>query len=544
MIIWIQTNLGKHHKVLLGTLLGITIVSFVFFGTWSRAGKGAGNSTYLGVDFSSSRDCAPYRDLALLEGVGREGRISADALRMLVFNVHLANVVQIPAPTAEQLKTYLDSKQSLDTSGGNFRIVSTRERVPALLDLLQENASGSREEATRRLENALAESWRISRVNELLTGPGFAVPYEAALLWRGQNTEWTLETASFDGAQFNPAIEVPEEALKIYFENQKEDFRIPHFVRASYAIFKPTPKDAESTPVEPTDGELRKHLYDNAQTIPGLDLSKLDEQIKTRRAEFAQSWRDLQINERLAGRISSLLNEQFPFDEVRASEERVAKFLKDEGATSGTLPAFNENNIPENLPLPSAYLQHALKLNKETWRSDVYVLAKGEGAVVFFLQEVQPARIPSLDEVREKVVAAWRAQERERLLSERATTLERQLRTALASGKKFTDITKELGLTTKHFPAFKPAAAPEELLLIGPDIWHELSLTQTGHITRYFRKGTEVTYILVEARKEPLIDLKAPEILSLAEQGARRAANRSLSGASVELISWSAGKQQ
>ena len=500
MIIWIQTNLNKHHKFLLGTLLGITIISFVFFGAWSQAGRSAGKNFYLGVDLSSSRDRALYEDLALLEGFGREGRIGLDALRMLIFSVHLANIAQIPAPTTEQIKTYLDGKQTLDMSSGSFRIISVRERIPALLDLLQERANGSRDDATRRLGNAFAESWRISRADELLAGPGFAIPFEAALKWRSQNTEWTLETATFNGTQYNPAIEVREDALKTYFENKKESFRIPHFVKVSYSVFKPAPKDAESVPVEPTDAELRKFLYDNAKVIPGFDLGKLDDQLKTRKAEFVKNWRDVQINERLAGRISTLLNEQFPFDEVRASEERIAKFLEAEGATSTTLPAFNEESIPSTLPLPPDYLRHALKLNKEVWRSDVYVLAKGGGAVVFFLNDSQPARIPNLDEVREKVITAWRAQEH--------------------------------------------AASPGELLLIGPQVWSELALTKTGSIARYFRKGNDMIYIRVEARKEPPIDPKAPEIATLSEADARNTASRSLNGTKLELLSLGALKQQ
>jgi hypothetical protein len=558
MITQIQ-SLGKYHRALLGTLLGITIVSFVFFGAWSDAGGRAREKRYLGVNLNDERAREPYWDLAILSNLLR-GR--AETIEHFILLLHLADNAQIPAPTGNALHDEV------------VKLFGSEDALAKTLPTLTDNARrhlGVRDNATAtaRLERFFANTSRIQKLTDTLRGPGFALPYEATLQWRLENTKWEIETANLPSTTFNPQINPTDADLATYFEQNKETFRTPPVVTASYALFAPTAADAKDVPADTDDATLRAFLFNNDKTlnIPGLDLTRLDDQFKTRRPDFLRAWRDARIRDNLAGRLSNLLVEQLPFDEP-ATEERLKKFLDANTATEVPLPPFHRNDIPANLPIPTGLLGNIFELTTETWHSNVFPLA-GKG-VIFFHKKTAESRIPDLAEVREKVTAAYREKERASLFSRHSLDVEKKLKEAVATGKTFADAAKQNGLTVETLPAFttretppalygienpdyKPGALPDGLpalvrylgklpdggitpVLRRPGTFASASGTDAGNSTGSGNIGSgntntgDAVYIRLVKKTEPIADEKSKEIQDILANTASTAAHVSFDG--------------
>jgi hypothetical protein len=547
MITWIQTSFQKHHKLALGTLLGITIVSFVFFGAWSGAGGARPKSSFLGVDTRSQREIEPYRDIAVV--------LQKDPVECIL-GKHLADAAQIPTPTDAQAAAFV----------GDFRFFYGRLLTPRIaagipetelpklnaeqrknfLDALTARIAASIEGATPpaakkaaagRLVAAIKQAWRIEEATKLLAGPEYAPPFEATLQWRVLNTTWTLETATLDAAGFKPEIPTPDDKLRPFFDARAETFRIPPFVEVACAVFPTDKRDRDAASSDaPPERDLRAFILNNkdalALEITGLDTAKLDEQLDAskpdnKRAAILKAWNDSRARDALAGRISEAL-EKLSLDDP-FSEERVAKFTAANGGKLSSVPAFNSNSIPKTAPVPADLLRHALTLTTEQWRSSVYPAKNGQ-VVVFFLKNTKPSRIPEFAEVREKVAAEYTAAEKARLFAELATTTGAKIREAVKDGKKFTDAAKTLGLKTDAPKPFKPDNVPADLQPLGRQLWREAAIVAVGEITPVLRAGDKAVFVHVVKRDTPAPDANDPTLKYFATNNARRAAEFTLSG--------------
>jgi hypothetical protein len=497
MITWIQTSFGKHHKVLLGLLLGITIISFVFFGAWSSARPGGTRAkSYLGVNLDSARETAPFRKYIRFEhGEDLLQRIDGQQYSFWflgnILDCHTADALQIPDPNEAQLKAFA-------------------ERNPDLVAKIKTLAPGEKQDFAHYLNTR----WRIERANNILRGPGYALSFESALAWRILNTHWTIETATLANATFSPAITPTEDALKSFHEQHKEDYRVPPRVTLTTATFQPDATDAAAVPpgdAPPTDDELRRYAHGNAQAFtPRLDLAKLDDQLKTRKDEIIQHMRTSKIRDHLAGRISTLLADELPVDAPPAPG-KIPKILAATNAVQHTLQPYGKDSIPAGTGLPNALLEAALKLGNEVWRSDVYPLGNNN-VVVFFHQKTEPSRIPALEEIRDKITAGFVQQERNRLFNEHCVATGRQLNSALAEGKKFADAATALGLTVKTYPPFKFLALPNELKPLENTLPVELNATAEGSLTPFLRNGADALYAHVAKKETPAFDATLPEV--------------------------------
>jgi peptidyl-prolyl cis-trans isomerase D len=519
MLTWIQTSFGKHHRVLLGALLGITIVSFVFFGAWSGAQGARRAKTFLGVDLNSQKQMESYLDFAFFDSVIGTGLAQGDSKTAILLK-HLADTAQIPDPTPEQAKKFFEtlSKSAPNLQGGLAAVVEAAS-----------NRLGIRPEAAAlRFERFLFTLWRVQAVKTILAGPGFAVPYGSALQWRAETTRWTVETATLPAASFSPQIPAPEDTLKTYFAENKENFRLPPVVHASYALFSPSPEDIAAVTETPTDEQLKAYVFNNFQNIkiPGFDLFKLDEQLKTHRAELEKSWRAAQARDRLAGRISTLMALQLPVSDEPANPDHISSVLSANGSAETPLPAFDKDSIPQNLPVPGTLLGNVLKLTSEIWRSDVYPLP--DKVVVFFHKKTDPSRLPEFAEVREKVTAAYLAQEKKRLFAEHSARIGKQLREAAAAGKNFAQTARDLGLSTEEIPPFTFPESPEKFNTTS--LLPELNRLAEGEITPVLKNGEDTFYARLVKKDAPPFDLNAPEVQTRTAQNALTFAQLTLEG--------------
>ncbi|MDR1498053.1 MAG: hypothetical protein LBS59_06570 [Puniceicoccales bacterium] len=523
MITWLQTSFTRHHRVLLAALLGLTIVSFVFFGAWSGVRGSKRPSPFLGVDLNSQRESAPYEDFIRFSGAFFPDHIAGLDLKTVVLLKHLADTAQIPDPSPEQIRKLLESciPSLSDPAKLNQWLADGVADISIKLGIRPEDAQ-------TRFNNFLVTFCRLKKVQDVLAGPGYALPFDGVISWLADTTLWTIETATLSASTFSPKIPTPDDALNRYFDENKETFRLPPVVSASYAVFSPIAEDSASVPA-PSDPELRAYAHNNAQDIkiPGFDIKRLDEFLKSNRADLEKSWRIVKTRDNLAGRISALLADKLPIEDI-AKPDRITSFLSDNGSVETPLPPFDKDTVPSTLPIPAVLLGNALKLSPEIWHSDVYPLP--DKVVVFFHKRTVPSRIPEFAEAREKITAAFSAKEKQRLFSEHARLVGEQLRKAAAAGKTLAQSAPSFALSLENLPPFTFASLPEKFSGVSNFLKMELNSIPEGGVTFLPLNSDNFLYVRLLKKGTPSLDTGKAEIQLRTKEAALNAAQFTLIG--------------
>ncbi len=534
MITWLQTSFGRHHKLVLGLLLGVTIISFVFFDAWSGVGSMRATK-FLGVNLNSPRQLERYSNIfALQYGQVPQGNFGyTEEGQFLIFSLHLADTLQIPNPNTAQLREFLGT-----IYGGQENIATkVAEQVQAASRIFGVNE----QQAKSRLEQVYNDIWRLQRAEEILSGPGHALNSEAVSLWKERNTDWTIEAASLGSDSFQPAIQPTEEQLQTYFESHKQSYELPPEVALSYVIF---PAADAAGFAAPSDAELRQFAMANAQQIEGFDFTKIDESIAAHRDAILQRWTQEQTGLRAASAASNFLAEELPFAEKAEENPTSAEIDQKLAARQlrrAPIPAFSKNNVPQELPVPADILRQGLNLSTLQWRSDAF--AFGDKAVVLFHEKATPARLPELAEVRAQVAADFSAQERTRLFAEHVVAQGKILRETVAQGGKFAETAQSLGFVVKPYPAFRIATMPSDFYGVAAQFFTSLAETPVGGVTPLLRNQQSATFVHVLQKTEaPLGDSNAAEIAQIQAALASQAATTTWQG-NRQLGTWGARQE-
>ena len=127
MISWLQTVMQKHYKWLFSILLVVIIVSFVF--VIGNTGQGYSSGTqyestkFYGYDLGrNSRDIdnfSKWISISLELNGQRNSQVAQVLDRMVSLN--LADSLNIPDPTSEQMKEYITNKSAfINPASGEF----------------------------------------------------------------------------------------------------------------------------------------------------------------------------------------------------------------------------------------------------------------------------------------------------------------------------------------------------------------------------------------------------------------------------------------
>ena len=143
-------------------------------------------------------------------------------------------------------------------------------------------------------------------------------------------------------------------------------------------------------------------------------------------------------------------------------EAALLDFVKGAGYTIESTPAFNpQGQLPQDFPLPANAAQAAAKLNDRRLYSDA--ISGPESAYVVFRGEQTPAKMPKLDDVRDRVVSDYTAVETNRAFTDFGKQIHEQLQQGVDNGGSFSAIAKKNGFTAKSFNDFTIMDTPKGL---------------------------------------------------------------------------------
>jgi len=443
MITWFQTVFGKHHKRILMLMLVIMVISFVFvIGAVPRGAISQNQRPpimYMGVNLNDESELAPYT-AATQEALQLNGAYSLtqqqfqDALFTRIAMTYLSNKWQIPEAPQPWVKQYIERVPVFQDKTGVFD--------PSRYQAVRDEVMKSTPDQQAAFISGLSENARIARMIEAITGPGYALPYDAVISMAAALTKWDIDVATLDFTTFEPKVDVDDKALEAFFNRDPAHYQMPAQFQLSYVHFVTPASDAQ-----PTTEQLSDFIKQNAQTFPGVDPAKPGD--KT--AEATEAWRKAQGAARAAQNAADFTR---ALDDSGATRNSPAfgAIMSKFGAKLETLAPYTPGKgAPVGSPASDdALLQGMKTMQAQRQFSDPVRVA--DGAVVIFLDGMTEAHVPKYDEVKDDVLAYYKQQEKMRQFMALGQQDRETMLKDMASGKTFTEAAQALGMTVKHYP--------------------------------------------------------------------------------------------
>lgn len=501
MISWIQTILQKHNKWLFGILLAVIIVAFVFT-IGATPGIGSGDRSKFERNFFGFNLASPQVRSMLTRATEMSFALSNRRPQQAEFEVavkqravmlYLADRLEIPSPTEEQLAAFIQERPAfIDPQTGNF----SSNEYTRFLDTISQSRVYSEEDVAE----VMAQDWRIQRVAEAISGPGYVLPYVAARQEAQYRTVWSVETAITPFATFTVETVPTDEELQAFFEQTGARYENPPQMTVQYLFFDAN-NYLKNMPA-PSEEELQLWYTRNISKWPkdaegqAKPLADIREQVIADMQRPQAARQAAQAGDALYEAIyNAIVDKQITDDEAA-----VLAFVKEQGHTLQTSPAFSPQAIPADFPLPREVAQAAAQLTGGLFYTDP--IQASDGAYMLFRGTQIPASMPALAEVRERVLADYKTNEKNQAFTEHGEQISEQLQAAVKEGQSFTEEADKLGLTTKSFDDFTIMNPPEDL----PQYYfYQLADMNAGQVSPMQRYGPEGVFLYVKKKDVPEI---------------------------------------
>lgn len=520
MISWMQTVMQKHYKWLFSILLVVIIVSFVFVigntGQGYSGGPKIESTKFYGYELGrNSRDVENFSTWTAisLELNGRRGGQGGQVLdRMVALN--LADTLHIPEPTPEQMKEYITTKRAfINPTSGQF----SADEYLKYMDNVESTARRGIDKDTVLL--VLAQDYRIDKVNQLLAGPGYVLPYQAEERIKRNNTTWSIDLASFSKEAFEVAVSDDPEAVKNYFNENIEEYRIPEKIALSYVKFSSEDYRGDVIPM-PSDADLQitfarnksKYVQDDAAKTPQTFLEAKDQVLADWQADRLQTIGSEKAGEAATRFALDIYNGVYE-KTLSKDSEALGQLIADRGLELIAIPPFDAKSIGQaaaQTGISFSALRDAMSMDAtQFYSSPTELQNKKEGAVVLFFDKRIESRLPEFADVEAQVTEDYKAAEKQRLFLQACEDKRAQLETALAAGESFEETAKELGLSFAHFEDFKLSPPPEGL---DRALIMEIADLAEGELSQVIDLNDSGKIVKVLKKEEPDMEEKASEV--------------------------------
>ncbi|MFT3870299.1 MAG: peptidyl-prolyl cis-trans isomerase [Nibricoccus sp.] len=428
MISWIQKYFQQHFKlVFLLVLLAMAVPLVLVYNQSAgvgRADRRISSRPFFGYNLASESDMAPIaREAQLSSFLRQENTNPLARLGALA----LANQLNLPRPTATELKDYLKTIPAFANEKGEFD-ANAYNRFQA--DIRKSN----QEALVRRV---IEDDFRIERVATLLGGPGFVQPQDVKKQLELAETSWTLGVATVDYKAFSPTITPSDADIAKFFADFSGNYQIPPLVSVRIADFSAA---AYLDKVTATEAELKAYFDANPARFAKAD-PKADPKQPAPAPNFESSRLQVELAYRVerAARLATKAAADFSLaldnKKLQPGTPAFEEYLVANKIKLRDLAPFSVDEPPVELGRSRDAAEAAFKLTPERPISDAIGLSTG--GVVLFLDKMIPARQPELAEVKAKVTADYVEQEKRKRFVELGKAIRTQIESRLKAGDTF-----------------------------------------------------------------------------------------------------------
>jgi peptidyl-prolyl cis-trans isomerase D len=509
MITWIQKYFQRHFRLVFGLILLAMAVPLVVVYSQSsgvgRSGPQATERAFFGHDLNNeevmSRAMADASHSLQLSGNFRAdpSQVQQRALSRLA-GLALADQLHLPAPTEKEVGTYIAGLRVFQDAQGNF----DQKRYSDFAAGLAVNKQFTIADANR----VFHDDARLEALAHLVGGPGYVLPADVRDILKHTDTKWSVAIASLDYASFNPGLNVTEDALKKYYEDNVNRYEVGPRAKLSQVLFR---LDEFVPPGAPTDAQVRAYYDSNPARFPPpaekdekTGLPKLDAPKPATADNFAKVRPQVEAAMRRDASTRAAMKAATDFtvalyqQKAAANSPELAAFLAGAHRTATPLPPFLPDAPPPELAWLGYHGEEIGRLSKDRYFSDP--LNAPDGVVVLLWNDTLPAYKPLLPEVHDKVAADYKdAEKRERFIAE-GRTLRARLEAALKAGTSFEKSAEADKLGVKSYTGFTlsepPKDAPAEAL-------QSLASMNAGQVGEMIASGDKGYFVYVAQKQLP-----------------------------------------
>ncbi|HEY5079880.1 MAG TPA: peptidyl-prolyl cis-trans isomerase [Opitutaceae bacterium] len=517
MISWIQRTFQHHFKIIFGTILTVTVLSFVFtIGSTPGIGRSEHkevNQVFFGHNMASAEEKARIGEDARLSATLRYGgEVSADQMQFYAFQrvaaLHLADQMHIPQTGDDEMKQFILGLRYFQGSDGHF----DESRYDALRNSVKGGGAVSEADITRVIKDDV----RANKIELYLGGPGYVMPRDVTQILLKGDTTWTVMTASVDYSAYDPGITLSEADIAKFFSSNAFRYTIAPRVSVDYINFPATDFTSQVTL---TDAEVREFYNANPRRFPKAAPDKAAAAKAEPSADFAaaeprvRAELQLETAKKAAAKAASDL--AYALYEGKVSNgASLDSFLAERKLKASSLAPFTLEAGPSELQGSHEVAAAAFDLDASRFYSEG--IPTSDGAVVLLWKASLPSREPLLAEVRERVVADARDNEKRTRFIAFGQAVKASIEGRLKAGEPFDKAVAEAAgpvkMNLKTFGPFTLRTPPEGM---DPSITAALDHLEKGGVSDMQATAEKGFFVYAADKKVPTLDPSNPRLMQV-----------------------------
>lgn len=391
MISFIQNILQKHHKWLLGILLFVIIIAFVFtIGAPGISSAKQQSLEFYGTNLLNQVEMSRIaRSVALsakFEGLDDTKELGKNMNQLVLQRIvllGLADELKVPQPNSSNLKSYLQGLPLFLDENGRFSI----DRYRSVIEMFNRNGA-SKEELTQML----CDNYRIALVLKMVNGSQHVFEHQVMTRLIKDYTQYDFVVAKLKCPEYNKDEFVGDEDLRRYYDLHMQDYVQQPLHSLSMVRFK-SKWYKKDVPV-PSDEVLFDFFAENKSLLwPKSEFVDVKD-------EILESYIAAQANRILYDTAGQFVEDMYRDNIIIGSAEFV-ELLNKYHLKLETFEPFTKEEMPVVDGVHEMYVMRACDLDSQRPYTDP--CPANFGCVVLFKNWTKPAYQMSFDEAREKV---------------------------------------------------------------------------------------------------------------------------------------------
>ncbi|MDR2435766.1 MAG: SurA N-terminal domain-containing protein [Puniceicoccales bacterium] len=486
MISFIQQILQRHHRWILGILLSVIIVAFVFtVGVPGIASKRRGAMFY-GKNLLSKSEMQPAVNAALISaGAAKFPLHSRQQLDYLVLArcalLAQADKLLIKPADGRVLAEFIKTLPEFWDKKNKF----SEKRYNAFVARCEQNGFSKSE-----IKAALLGDQRIDALKRVVAGSGILFEYQLRKALSLSYSEYDLAIAELDYDSFAPEINVTDGDAQKFYEAHRQKYTLPEMVAVSIVRFE-ADKFEKDLPM-PGEAILRKYFEAEREAFAAhSDFEPAKNEVAARYLKSKSQELACQSADKFAGALYS--------GDVKLNSAEWQDLMSKFEVKKEKIAAYSRLKLPKVEGVSEAALIGVCDMDPSRYYSDPF--ATDFGAAILIVEGRKEARNLPLGEVKKSVKKDVHREKKANLFR----SLVERIKDSVA-GTTQSDVSDNFAKFKLLPQFFHGVSLSKDADKFGGNYWQALSLMGEGERVCFVQTKNGVAFIVVLDRRTPSYD--------------------------------------